>query len=141
MKNTGIISFIFISLIFLFSFSGAETVSVQSYSSAQARTIINQSIAYLNNINESGYLFFNPNLAQAYTYLNRSIELENSSPNTAIAYAYQAENSANTAFGRIDAYREYALVGVVAFTIIFGLFLYRLVFKKDDTVRPQRKKR
>ncbi len=124
-------SFIF-SFLFLLIFAvGASTISTQNYNSTQARTAINQSIAYINSINESGFLFFNPNLTQAYVYLNRSEQSYNSSPAAAVGYAHQAELSANTALGKIDYYRPYALVGIVIFSMIFGMILYLLMFNKN----------
>ena len=126
-------SFIFSFLFLLFFTIGASTISTQNYNSAQARTAINQSIAYINGINESGFLFLNPNLTQAYTYLNRSEESYNSSPAAAIGYAHQAELSANAALGKIEYYRPYALLGIVIFSMISGMILYLLMFNKNKS--------
>ena len=123
-------SFIF-SFLFLLNFAlGASILSTQNYNSTQAKDAINQSISYINGINESGFLFFNPNLTQAYAYLNRSEESYNSSPTVAIGYANQAELSANSALEKIDYYRPYALVGIVIFSMILGMILYLLMFNK-----------
>lgn len=133
MRRLLIFSFIYFFFLLFFSLSliyGA-TIKAQNYNSTQALNIINQSISYINTINESGYLFFNPNLTQAYVYINRSEENYNSSPNTAVAFAYRAQDSAKEALGVIDEYRTYAFAGISAFSLLFGLLLLFLIFKKD----------
>lgn len=130
-------SFIFSFFIFL-SFS-ASVITTQNYTTTQVKTIINQSIAYINNINESGFLFFNPNLTKAYLYLNESFSSYNTSPNLAVAYAELAESSASNSLAVINNYRAYALVGSTAFTLIFGLWLYIIIFKNDVKKRSRGK--
>ncbi|MGC8479854.1 MAG: hypothetical protein ACP5M9_04300 [Candidatus Micrarchaeia archaeon] len=125
--------FLLISVFFINYSNGIFTSSIrfQSYNISQAKAIINQTETYLYNINQSGYLFINPNLTQAYTYMNRSQEALNYSPNISVAYAKEAESSANVALGKIDLFREYALIIVAFSTLIIGLLLYILMFKRE----------
>lgn len=79
-------------------------------------------------INQSGYLIFNPNLSQAYAYLNRAQQTINSSPDASVSYSYAAESSANDSFQNIRNYAQYAFAVMFMIALFFGILLYFLMF-------------
>ncbi len=138
MQRKLLLSFIFSFLIFSFIFSNTTSITTQSYNKTQAQKIINQSISYINTVNQSGYLIFNPNLSQAYAYLNRAEQTVNSSPDTSVSYAYNAKYSAYSALQNIRKYSEYAFASVFIITVFFGILLYVLMFSSKTKIKMKK---
>ena len=88
-------------------------------------------------MNESGYLFFSPNLAEAYNDLNKSASLISTDPGNAIAYASAARSSAMLQYEKMDAYRAYSIAAAAAFTLVMALILYAYM---RPVARHQRRK-
>ncbi len=128
MQRRLIFSLIFSFFIFSFAFSNTISITNQNYNKTQAQAILNQSISYINMINQSGYLIFNPNLSQAYAYLNRAQQTINSSPDASVSYSYAAESSANDSFQNIRNYAQYAFAVMFMIALFFGILLYFLMF-------------
>lgn len=138
MQLKWIFSFIFTFSIFSIVFSNTTVISTQNYNKTQAEQIINQSINYINTVNQSSYLIFNPNLTQAYAYLNRAEQTLNSSPNISVSYAYTAQSSANTALQNIRKNSEYAFAGIFIITVFFGILLYLLMFSNKNKIKMKK---
>ncbi len=106
---------------------GAQEIRSQNYTAGEARLLVSNATAYVNIVNESGYLFFSPKLSQSYAYLNQADVMLNSSPDSAAKYAQLAAGSAELAYQRIDSYREVSAVGSLVFTAITAIMLYRFM--------------
>ena len=113
---------------FLFSLASglahASQLSHSNYTQAQANAIIRNATNYINEVNDSGYLVFYPNLTQAYSYLNKSYALYPSSPSGAVYYATLASASAQGQYGRISYYRSASLITVLVLTVVVAALLY-----------------
>lgn len=104
-----------------------SSISANNYTFQDANSIINSTEQYIHQINESGYLFINPNLSSAYGYLDKAKAIVHYSPVTAIAYANQAEDSATSTYAYIRSFYGYALLGVTLFTIAMAILLYKFM--------------
>jgi len=113
-------------LVLLLAFA-AQAQGTQHYTVAQANETLSNATAYVNIVNESGYLVFWPNLTQAYSYLNKSRTSLNGSPDSAVMYAGLAAGSAKASYERIGAYREDATLAALAFTVVMAVMLYRFM--------------
>jgi uncharacterized BrkB/YihY/UPF0761 family membrane protein len=101
-----------------------QSLSIQNYTPEQANSIINSAFAYVNAINESGYILFYPSLDKAYAYLNNATKLCNSSPSIAIEYALKAKQIAANEESRLESYRLVSFIIMLAFTIAMLFILY-----------------
>ena len=116
------ISFALLSAVLLL-----PTVLLASYNStnqSNATTAFSSATAYVNYVNESGYLIFSPNLTTAYIYLNKSSSIMSTDPANAIAYANSARHEALQQYEKINSYRTYSVAGMAAFTIFMATILY-----------------
>jgi hypothetical protein len=118
-----IIALTLITTFVFFNSASAQNVTIPVYNSTTANETINSTINYVNTINMSGYLIFSPNLTQAYSYLNKSISIEKTSPTSAVAYANLASKSAYYAYQQIESYRQVSLGGATLFTLAIALIL------------------
>ena len=110
------------------SVSYSSAFEAQSYTSNQANATIANATAYVNQINESGYLIFYPNLAGAYKDLALANQFLNRSPGVAVDYALKAQESARAQYWQISSYRQEALEAMIVITAITIASLY--VFMK-----------
>lgn len=90
---------------------------------AEANANFTSALSYVNYVNQSGYLVFSPNLTAAYSDLNRSAGLLNSSPARSINYSQAARQIATKQFSRINSYKAYSIAAVAAFTLIMAALL------------------
>jgi hypothetical protein len=118
-------AFLFLSFIFLFSVS-ASNIGVQSYTVQQANLSVSNATAYINNINQSGYLIFKPDLTQAYAYLSAAQASYLTQPTFAVSQAGLAESSALAAYNKISSYKSTAALIMIILTIITAMVLYKL---------------
>lgn len=121
-----------IALLLLFLFGATATgyaysINSTNYTRAYANASIANATSYINKINESSYLIFTPDLRQAYSYLNKSELLMNTSPSTSIFYSELAVSSARMAYQKIGAYREVGALFISLFTIAVAAVLYRFM--------------
>ncbi len=100
------------------------SASPANATAANATMALNSSYAYVNYINQSGYLIFTPNLTAAYSYLNKSASTLSVSPEEAEQYAALARQSAMEQYARISFYRYYSIAIVLVYTIIMAVVLY-----------------
>ncbi len=125
----------FIAIILLFPVIVlSQSIGSPHYNSTQSGTSIADAANYIQSINESGFLIFQPNLTLSYSYLALATKFQNSSPNTAVFYAQKARSEALQQYQDIDYYRSRSIPVIVAFAIIFFLILLKLnipVAKRD----------
>jgi hypothetical protein len=99
--------------------------SSSSFNATYTNATITKAEGYVNLINQSSYIIFRPNLTAAYHYLNLSIEAYNKSDGTlSIRYASLAQQSAESAYSQISAYKYDSAAAMVAFTLFIGVILY-----------------
>lgn len=120
-------AFLLSVLVVLSSIMHASQISGQNYSVKQANNTIAQSYAYVNLVNESGYLIFQPDLSASYSYLSNASSLYLSSPNVAVAYAQKAQQLAQEQYSSIGYYRRMAMPILVVFTILAALALFKVM--------------
>ncbi len=105
----------------------ASHISNSNYTAAQANSTITSVYNYVNSVNESGYLIFEPNLTAPYTYLDKASELRNSSPNAAVVDAQTALSLAQQQYNTISSYRQQSLIVAVVFTVAMLLALAKVM--------------
>ena len=104
----------------------AQSIGIAGYTTVQANATINSTANYINSINESGFLLFQPNLTNSYAYLNLAIKLRNSSPSTAVLYAQKAKSAAEQQYQNMRYYSDWSIPVMAALSILFLLILIRL---------------
>ncbi|MDE1804392.1 MAG: hypothetical protein KGH59_01250 [Candidatus Micrarchaeota archaeon] len=107
--------------------SGAQSVSSANYSVAYASQTINTTLAYIDNVNQSGYLIFYPHLSAAYNYIGEAQKAYRSSPNTAVEYAALAMRSAQEEYSRISSFRAASFAVMSFFTIVSFALMYAVM--------------
>ena len=105
----------------------ASQISSSNYTVAQANSTIASTYRYINSVNESGYLIFEPNLTSAYNYISKASLLENTSPDVAVVYAQTAYSLAQSQYDAISAYRGRSLPVLVIFTIVALIALLKVM--------------
>ncbi|MCL5786898.1 MAG: hypothetical protein M1520_01695 [Candidatus Marsarchaeota archaeon] len=135
------ISFIFLSFILFYSVYSASAAS-PAYTMMTANQSIRNATAYLQTVNESGYLIFYPsNLSAAYAYLNKSeTAYSHNSPALAVEYSDKALFFARSSYLQINYYRTVSIVVMLIFTAVIGLLLYRLMKPVKITTSKRRKR-
>ena len=118
--------------------AGAQTFG--SASKASANTTINNAITVLNEVNESGYLIFYPNLTQAYADLNKSMQVYNVSPSASEVLANRAEAEAQAQYQQINTYRQDS-IGVMLFLTAILAYIVVIVARPVPGKSRGRKRR
>ncbi|MGI0141791.1 MAG: hypothetical protein ACREBF_04050 [Candidatus Micrarchaeales archaeon] len=126
MRYIAAIILIFASMI-LISGAQAPTITAQNYTIAYANQTINQTMSYVNLVNQSGYLIFYPNLSGAYAYLAKAQNIYTTSPSSAILYANQAKAIAKEQYAQIGTYRTTSLAVMAILTVAFFIWLYGIM--------------
>ena len=125
------INFAFLLLISLFSILYSQSsIATTNYTSAYANHTINQTLGYINQVNESGYLIFYPNLASAYAYIQKAQQSATTSPDTAILYAGMATTQAQAEYSRISGYKTLSFWIMVFLSLISLIWLFALMQKR-----------
>jgi hypothetical protein len=109
---------------------------IHTQSASISQTSINNSInstaAFINNVNQSGYLIFYPNLSAAYNYLQ--LAKENAISGN-VTYSYillaRAKQSAQVELESMDKYKTDSLYLLIASTIVLAIILYMLMMPKE----------
>jgi hypothetical protein len=129
------IIFLFLSFILFYSVYSVSAVS-PTYTMMAANHSIKNTTAYLQTVNQSGYLFFYPsNLSAAYSYLNKSeTAYSHNSPALAIGYSDKAMSLAKSSYLQISYYRTISIIVMLIFTVVIGLLLYKLMKPVKITV-------
>ena len=132
----GLLATAIITTFIVLSSAGAS-INSTSYNYTSANQMVNNATNYVNTLNMSGYLVFYPNLTQAYSYLNKSYLVLNSSPNSAVQYANLASSSAYFAYLRTESYRQISLAAVVIFTLAIAVLLRFQMTPVKRQARPK----
>lgn len=119
-------SLLFFCLVSITLIASAAQIT-SNYSRQYANVTINHAIEYVNMVNESSYLLFYPNLTQAYSYLNTSLSLYNSSPADAVVFANKAVGQAMLQYNVINSYRQVSAAAMLLLTLLLLLLLHRLM--------------
>ena len=115
------------------------SINATAYNSTEALAIINQSLAYVNEINQSSYLIFFPNLKSAYAYLGKAKEIYNKTPDIAVVYAYKADEIARYEYAEISKYRLVSFAVMVAMTAVIAAWLYHIMKPLGKSKAKRRK--
>ncbi len=113
---------------------------MQNNSSVSA--VINQTAAYINTVNQSGYLIFYPNLTSSYSFLNKSKQAYGNNLSESMFYANRAKSSAEDAYTKIESYKYYSAITLLVLAIALGalIYLYMLPIKKGKAKRIGRRR-
>ena len=128
-------------LAFLVSFSlvlaaaGAQT-QFNGTTVAYANETVANAAYYIQQVNESSYLIFYPNLTKAYADLFKAESVYNTSPSVAVVYANKAATEASHEYARISAYRDESFAAMAAVTVLFVVLL-SLVSRRVDRHRKK----
>ncbi len=111
----------------------------QTNSSMQQQ--INSTAAYIQTVNESGYLIFYPNLSQSYALLAKAQNESTSNPSQSLSLLTMARQSADQQLQIIDSYRNTAAVIVAIFVIVIGTLLYytMIPYRRRNTRKRARR--
>ncbi|MDE1870386.1 MAG: hypothetical protein KGH71_05410 [Candidatus Micrarchaeota archaeon] len=128
------------SIVSLASAQGS-TISATNYSAAYANQTITQTLSYVNQVNQSAYLIFYPDLSKAYSYIGQAQKVYLSSPSSAVSYANQAYLIAQSQYLQIGTYRLASLAVMLILTAAFLTWIYFLMKPmKSPTERRYGKK-
>jgi hypothetical protein len=111
------------------------------YSAAYANATISKVSAYVESVNESGYLAFYPNLTQAYSYLAKAEAAYNKSPDAAVAYANEAQSSAMAQYSAMGRYREVSFAVMAVLAVLSSAAVLLSMRKAKEPKSTQRRKR
>ncbi|MGC8629075.1 MAG: hypothetical protein ACP5T4_02595 [Candidatus Micrarchaeia archaeon] len=125
-------------MLFLFSFSFSAVINAQTANESLANATLAKAKAYVQLINESGFLVFYPNLSPSYAYLTKAEKVLNKSPSESIAYADLAVDEAKKSYENLNKYRVWSFIIMVLLTIAIGILLFALMGKPAK--RPKNKK-
>lgn len=120
-------AFLLSVLVALITIMHASQIYAQNYSVEQANITIAQAYSYVNAVNESGYLIFQPDLAQSYRYLSNASSLYTKSPNVAVAYSQMAVQLAQEQYSSIGYYRSKSVPILALFTILAAFALFKVM--------------
>ncbi len=101
---------------------------------------INSTTAYIQQVNESAYLIFYPNLSSAYNYLQKAENV--SGTNATMAYVLLSEARASAAKQQdyLNGEKQVSAAVMAALTIITALLLFQ-VMKRRTPARKATTKR
>lgn len=99
---------------------------------------INSTAAFINRVNQSGYLVFYPNLTGAYANLNLAKNESQVNPPFAYQLLAKARSSAQSQEDAINQYKGDSLYVLVILAILLVILLY-LLMKPIKSSRRSRK--
>jgi hypothetical protein len=119
-----------LAMLIFYGISAHAQSQIGVVSSTNITVAINTTAAFINRVNQSGYLVFYPNLAEAYNYLN--LARQNSQTNTQYAYLLltNANGSAQAELNRINQYKSDSLYVLIVSAILLAIMLYILMMPK-----------
>ncbi len=105
----------------------ASSISSQNYTVAQANVTINNAYSYVNSVNQSGFLVFQPNLEAPYKYLDNATAIYKSAPGAAILEAEMAQSLARQQYSSMSSYKGASLVIMVLVTALLAIVLAKVM--------------
>lgn len=118
---------VFLALLIFPVLLSAQQMSGTNYTSSQANQTIASAYSYVNTVNESGYLVFQPNLTASYRYLLMASQIYNRSPDTAVFYAQKAQQIAQQQYSSMGYYRQRSFFVIAAIAIAFMVMLAKVM--------------
>ncbi|VVB77436.1 Uncharacterised protein [uncultured archaeon] len=134
------LSFALLALAALAAGVSAQQLSGNFTSDYANRTYMT-ALAYVNSVNQSGYLIFYPDLTQAYIYLGKAVSTFNTLPGQSVIYSETAQSLAQTEYSRISAYRKESFAIMVVLTVIAAAVLAGSMRKAKASVHKRRSAR
>ncbi len=130
---------IFAMLIFYSYLAHAQVPTINVSTINQS---INSTAAYINMVNQSGYLIFYPNLTQAYSYLNQARNQSQMNQPYAYDLLAKARSSAQLQQESIDKYKSESLYILIIFAFLLAILMYVLMrpMKSNPKSRKSPKK-
>lgn len=135
-KSYIIIGMAIFAMLLFFNLAHAQSSNVTA---SNITTAINLTLQYVNNINQSSYLIFYPNLTKAYADINLARnESQINAPYSYVLLA-KARQEAQYQLSLINQYRSESLYVLIIFGILFVILLYVLM-KPANSGRNARKR-
>lgn len=116
----------------------AEQISAESYNSIYANATIASTYGYIDSVNQSGYLLFQPNLTLAYKYAWLALGNVSSDPNLSVFYSEKARGIAQQQYSQINQYRSESLGAMALVTLALLIALLKVMAPAVST-RPRKK--
>jgi predicted PurR-regulated permease PerM len=98
---------------------------------------INATASYIQQVNQSAYLIFYPNLAQAYGYLQKAENISKTNTTGAYSLLSKARASAAQQESNLDSEKQDSLIVMVLLTIITTLLLYQVMKRRKPEKIPR----
>jgi hypothetical protein len=116
-------------------------VGAQSSNNSNISAAINSTSSYIQQVNQSSYLIFYPNLTAAYNYLGMAKNESQLNQDYALSLLSKADQSAKTQQGLILRYQDasaYALAVLAVFlTAVLYVFMRPSKKRKSSSKRPR----
>jgi len=129
------------ALFAMLSLYGTAYSQQAAINSTNINASINATAAYINKVNQSGYLIFYPNLQQAYRYLGLARNISPANASAAYYLLTQARQSAASQEASIKGYETYSLYVLLAAFALLAVLLYALMRPYKPTTKRRRAKR
>ncbi len=112
----------------LFAMPGISSIYSQSaINSTGIGASINSTTAYINKVNQSGYLVFYPQLSQAYGYLNQAKNQSKANLTESYFLLAKARASAYSQQQSLAQNERYSLYALVLISVFLAVLLYVLM--------------
>lgn len=108
-----------------------------NYTTQHANATVENVTSYIEIVNESGYLFFEPNLTAANMYLTKAQGNITSNPYLAVTYANKAYNLTEQQYTTTQSHKSESLPIIAVFTIAMLILLYKFMIPIKKTRRKK----
>ena len=102
---------------------------------------INDTAQYIQQVNQSAYLVFYPNLTQAYLYLNQAKNASGKSPSYAQLLLTKASESAEQQQNTLNSEKSDAIIVVAVFLFVSAVSLFMAMSPRKNTRMTSKKRR
>ena len=117
-------AFFILPLILFFNANSITHIQNNSISNTSLSSQINSTLSYINQVNQSSYLIFYPNLSSAYNEINMA---RNSSNSITINHLLEsAKSSAEQQNNMLNNYRYISFIVMLILVIFSSILLYKL---------------
>ncbi len=121
----------FLLFLFLFFYNHAHAASIDYNLS----NTINTTYSYINTVNYSAYLFFYPNLTQAYSYYYKAVNVSTKNSTQTYTLLQQARSSAGNELIKINKYKQQSTEALAVVSVFLIVILYMLMRPYKSTKR------
>jgi hypothetical protein len=127
------------ALLFYGSAAGAQ--SANQSNRGNITTEINSTASYIEQVNQSSYLIFYPNLTSAYKYLEMARNESQLNQDYALSLLAKARESAQTEQNLILRYQNISLYSLAALTVFLAIVLYVFMKPNKRGNRPEKRQK